>query len=257
MSNRRLHFEAGSALDAGRLAAALALGVCVAVREKAITPRYACEKLFRPSLEQTLRRLGVDSSLCDSVAEALELEDVSNLAPSALDRLVDGLVVALTGYLETAPEAALTERESWLHADEPRQLLAEGTGPGGALVIPLRTTNGVLSLREVEGPWWRLVLTLGMNEYVLGCENIETIAPRLQEGLEPLLAAKTTASFAGIQAAPLLTLSEEGCSVFAGDSGESRILYFQDAHGVLIGSLGLSPAERQEWFERLEGHRDW
>ncbi|HET9954821.1 MAG TPA: DUF3969 family protein [Polyangiaceae bacterium] len=122
-----LGFEAGSAQDGARLAAVLALGVCTAVRQKAITPRYACEKLFRPSLEQTLRQLGVDSKLCDSIAQALELEDVSNLDPEALERSLDGLVTALTDFLAKEPDVELPERESWLRVDEPSQRFREGT----------------------------------------------------------------------------------------------------------------------------------
>jgi hypothetical protein len=112
MDNNGLRFEALSAADAGRLAAVLALGMCVAVREHVVTPQYACDKLFRPSLLQTLRALGVASVVCEAVAEALELEDIAELAEAALIPLLDRIATALVEFLGDVQ--GLRERTSWI-----------------------------------------------------------------------------------------------------------------------------------------------
>lgn len=114
MANNALHFEALSPADAGGLAAILALGMCIAVRERAVTPQYACDKLFRPSLVQKLRVLGVDSAVCESISEALEIEDVADLAEAGLRPLLDRIVAILTGFLNDTQWQCLADRTSWL-----------------------------------------------------------------------------------------------------------------------------------------------
>lgn len=70
--------------------------------------------LFRPSLVQTLRVLGVDSAVCESISEALEIEDVADLAEAGLQPLLDRIVAILTGFLNDTQWQCLADRTSWL-----------------------------------------------------------------------------------------------------------------------------------------------
>lgn len=105
-----LRVEASSATDSAHLAAVLALGICVAVREGAVSPEYAIDKLFRPKLLTQLRTLGVEERLCEAIAEALEIEDVAELCNYELMPLLDRLVATLLDVLKNAP----AERRCWV-----------------------------------------------------------------------------------------------------------------------------------------------
>lgn len=110
---RSLRLEASSSREAARLAAVAALGMCVAVREKLVSPYYACDALFRPMLVQDLRRLGADDVICHVLDKALEIEDVADLVPSALQPLLDELVTELSAYLESLPDEEPGKTRCW------------------------------------------------------------------------------------------------------------------------------------------------
>jgi hypothetical protein len=111
-----LRVEASSATDSAHLAAVLALGMCVGVRKGAVSPKYACDKLFRPKLLTQLRTLGVEERLCEAIAEALEIEDVGELANHGLIPLLDRLAATLLDVLNNK----LTEQECWVQSSRRR-----------------------------------------------------------------------------------------------------------------------------------------
>lgn len=112
--NDGLCFAAQSPADSVQMAVMLALGMCVAVRDRLVLPGYACDKLFRPSLVQRLRALGARESLCKGLEEALELEDVAKLAPHGLTPLLDRLIQLLTAYLEDSQQDRVQGLECWV-----------------------------------------------------------------------------------------------------------------------------------------------
>lgn len=116
----------------------------------------------------------------------------------------------------------------------------------------LHASSGALVLREVDGSWWQLSVEIGPTPHVLGSDTKKVIVSRLREGLAGSLGSKTAGVFDGTQTAWVLSLSEEHCSVYAGDEKGSRRFFFQDADGAHLGSLSLSSEEREAWLTRLE-----
>jgi hypothetical protein len=100
-----------SASDAQRMVAITTLGMCHALKMHSTTTRYAVGVLFRPSLVSGLRHLGADAALCEALDSALEIEDVEELAPEGLDRLIERTMSAMIAYLRSCdwsdPEAEL------------------------------------------------------------------------------------------------------------------------------------------------------
>jgi len=119
MDPGQLRFQAHSPADAAQMSALLALGMICAVKSNAVSADYACAKLFRPSFLGRLRRLGVDEEFCESLAEALELDDVASLVESALPSLLERLTEILTQYLASTEQA---------RHDEPRYCWLDGYG---------------------------------------------------------------------------------------------------------------------------------
>jgi hypothetical protein len=119
------------------------------------------------------------------------------------------------------------------------------------MAITLRTAEGGLTLREASGSWWQATVMLGPAEHVLGSDTKGLLVPRLQVGLASTLPAKTAGFCAGIPTAWVASLSEEHCSIYAGDLDDVRLLFFQDANRTLLGSLRLSPREREAWSKEL------
>lgn len=89
--------EASAPAEAAQLAIILALGMSFAVRAN---PQYACDKLFRPVLLQQLRDFWVDDSICECVAEALELENIADIVNEEVAPLLDRLMVTLLSVLK-------------------------------------------------------------------------------------------------------------------------------------------------------------
>jgi len=92
--------EASAPAEAAQLSIILALGMSFAVRANSVTPQYACDKLFRPVLLQQLRDFGVDDSICECVAEALELENIADIVNEEVAPLLDRLMVTLLSVLK-------------------------------------------------------------------------------------------------------------------------------------------------------------
>src|SRR5512133_2079077 len=99
MPTREFQLHSSDSVDAQRLAAITALGMCRAISEGLVTAEYACDTLFRPSLVQRLRAIDADESLCQALEKALELEDVAAYAPQSLVSLLDDLTNTLAAFL--------------------------------------------------------------------------------------------------------------------------------------------------------------
>lgn len=93
--------QSTSEADAQQLAAITALGMCYALEQRCVSPQYACDALFRPSLVQRLRELGADPALCQALEDALFIEDVFEQAPDKLMAYVDAIKNAVISYLKT------------------------------------------------------------------------------------------------------------------------------------------------------------
>lgn len=108
-------------VPAGAQAAGSMPGLCPSAQARVRVRRgtrsawaMSLQLLFRPSLVQTLRVLGVDSAVCESISEALEIEDVADLAEAGLQPLLDRIVAILTGFLNDTQWQCLADRTSWL-----------------------------------------------------------------------------------------------------------------------------------------------
>jgi len=120
------------------------------------------------------------------------------------------------------------------------------------MVVSLHAKGGTLVLRQVDGSWWQLVIAIGSSEHVLGSDTRQIIVSRLRDGLTNTLGPTTAGSFQGTPSRWVLSLSEEHCSVYAGDCEGIRHLFFQDANGTYLGSLPLSSTEREAWLSELK-----
>ena len=120
------------------------------------------------------------------------------------------------------------------------------------MVVSLYAEGGTLVLRQVDESWWQLAVAIGSSEHVLGSDNRRIIVSRLRQGLTNTLGPTTAGSFEGTPSRWVLSLSEEHCSVYAGDCEGVRHLFFQDANGTYLGNLPLSSAERESWLVELD-----
>ncbi|RYZ17515.1 MAG: DUF3969 family protein [Myxococcaceae bacterium] len=96
-----------------RFVAVTALGMCRALLQGAVSPAYACSRLFGPALLTRLEAMEVHPELRHAIHLATELEDVDQLVPEALARSITEIEDRLLKMLATLP-APSPEGERWL-----------------------------------------------------------------------------------------------------------------------------------------------
>jgi hypothetical protein len=99
--------------DAQRLIAMAALGVCRALASGAISPAYACHRLFGPALLARLDQLDAHPALRHATQLATELEDVADLIPDKLAKSIAEVEAELLKALTELAPAGLAG-EKWL-----------------------------------------------------------------------------------------------------------------------------------------------
>lgn len=99
--------------DAQRLIAIAALGVCRALSTGAISPAYACHRLFGPALLTRLDQLDAHPALRHATQLATELEDVADLIPDQLAKSIAEVEAELLKAL-TELSPADPAGEKWL-----------------------------------------------------------------------------------------------------------------------------------------------
>ncbi len=112
-SQETLGLRAEGSEDAQRLIAIAALGMCRALMLGAVSPAYACHRLFGPALLERLEQIGAHPALRDAIHLATELEDVSDLIPDRLSRSIAEIEAALLAVLADMPPGS-TAGEKWL-----------------------------------------------------------------------------------------------------------------------------------------------
>ncbi|NPD21919.1 DUF3969 family protein [Corallococcus exiguus] len=110
---KSMTFHATEPEDVQRLVAITALGMCRALREGAVPPAYACNRLFGPALLTRLEAMEVHPELRHAIHLATELEDVGQLVPEALSRSLAEIEDKLLKLLAALP-APSPEGERWL-----------------------------------------------------------------------------------------------------------------------------------------------
>jgi hypothetical protein len=96
-----------------RLVAVAALGMCRALVTSAISPAYACHRLFGPALLARLDQLDAHPALRHAIHMATELEDVADLIPDKLaSAIADVEAELLKALADLAPSDLAGEK--WL-----------------------------------------------------------------------------------------------------------------------------------------------
>lgn len=99
--------------DAQRLIAIAALGVCRALSTGAISPAYACHRLFGPALLTRLDQLDARPAIRHATQLATELEDVADLIPDKLAKSIAEVEAEfLKALMELCPAGLAGEK--WL-----------------------------------------------------------------------------------------------------------------------------------------------
>jgi hypothetical protein len=112
-SQEVLGLQAKGSDEAQRLIAISALGLCRALAKGAVSPAYACHRLFGPALLIRLDRLGARPELRHAIRLATELEDVSDLIPDKLTGSIAEIETALLMVLaDLTPDSLAGDK--WL-----------------------------------------------------------------------------------------------------------------------------------------------
>lgn len=96
-----------------RLVAVAALGMCRALAAGALSPAYACHRLFGPALLARLDQLDAHPALRHAIHMATELEDVADLIPDKLAKSIAEVEAELLKALTDLAPAGLAD-EKWL-----------------------------------------------------------------------------------------------------------------------------------------------
>ncbi len=94
-------------------AAMTALGVCRALSAGAISPDYACHRLFGPALMARLDQLDAHPALRHAIQLATELEDVADIIPDKLAKSIAEVEAELLKALAALAPVGLAG-EKWM-----------------------------------------------------------------------------------------------------------------------------------------------
>lgn len=100
-----LSLLAAGEVEVQRMVAIAALGMCRTLGAGAVTPSYACGRLFGPALLSRLEALNAHPELVRAIHLATELEDVAELAPDSLVASLAEVEACLLRVLSALPPA--------------------------------------------------------------------------------------------------------------------------------------------------------
>ena len=123
------------------------------------------------------------------------------------------------------------------------------------MVTILATSNAQLVLRADERGWCSVDLSIDGRTVRLGAEQYDVVVERLASAMDELLKGEVVGTMDGKGVARVLSLFEAHGTIFVSDTEGQRSLFFQDASGLLIGSVSLTASERIRWFEQLRTER--
>ncbi|WP_226993938.1 DUF3969 family protein [Myxococcus hansupus] len=108
-----LSFLAAGEVEVQQMVAIAALGMCRALAAGAVTPGYACGRLFGPALLSRLDVLNAHPELVRAIHLATELEDLSELAPESMGSSIAEIEACLLRVLSVLPPSP-TVGAKWL-----------------------------------------------------------------------------------------------------------------------------------------------
>ena len=120
--------------------------------------------------------------------------------------------------------------------------ILELRGPGGATLRLLTDARG----------WCQVELATEGSTTALGAETKRIVTERLLTGLTDSLTGKSAGQIHGVTVRWVMSLSERHCSVYAGDVGTDRHLFFQASGGELLATVVLSEQQRYNWLRELQ-----
>lgn len=120
------------------------------------------------------------------------------------------------------------------------------------MVKILRTVNSDLIFDWDIDDWCRVKLRIKDAVWELGADARQIVFKRLQGALRESLGGDVVGSIEGVDVVWVLSLSEEHCSIYAGDKESRRVLFLQDRNADLIACVELDTAQCKEWFNSLQ-----
>lgn len=119
------------------------------------------------------------------------------------------------------------------------------------MVIKLVASKTELTLRSDDDGWCEIDLFLGGRNVRLGADQQKLVTERLASGLDRELKGDVVGVINGMDVVWVLSLSEEHGTIFAAADGERRVIFFQEASGLLLGTVVLSTEDRARWLGQL------
>jgi hypothetical protein len=123
-------------------------------------------------------------------------------------------------------------------------------------VVELQIPSATLRLRTNAHGWCQVELSRDERTDVLGADTARVVMGRLISGLSESLVGESTRRIGDITVRWVMSLAERHCSIFAGDVGADRHVFFQGADGHLLGTVVLSESQRNAWLRKLQRHQD-
>jgi hypothetical protein len=119
-------------------------------------------------------------------------------------------------------------------------------------VLELQVPSAVLSLRTNAQGWCQVELTRDERMDVLGADTARIVVDRLISGLSDAPVGDSPRRIGDIAVRWVTSLAERHCSIFVGDVGTERHVFFQGADGNLLGTVVLSENQRHAWLLKLQ-----
>ena len=119
-------------------------------------------------------------------------------------------------------------------------------------MVTLVSRLSQLVLESVSPHWCSVTLRHGGMAVVLGADTGPMVLERLRVGLSDVLTGPVAGKIDDASVVWVLTLAERHTSIYAADQGPHRVLFVQDADGMLIGRFDLRTAERRQWAREIE-----
>src|SRR5580658_7243202 len=107
-------------------------------------------------------------------------------------------------------------------------------------VLELQVPTATLRLRTNAQGWCQVELLRDERMDVLGADTARIVIDRLTSGLSDPPAGESTRCIGDVTVRWVMSLAERHCSIFAGDVGTDRHVFFQGADGNLFGTIVLS-----------------
>ena len=124
------------------------------------------------------------------------------------------------------------------------------------VTIQLEASFGVLCLTTNEHGWCTVKLSVGEQAYPVGSDTFVKVREKLRQCLGENLSGASNGSIEQVEVEWVMSLMEDHCSIYAGETPGGRTFFVQDANGHLLAKLVLDATQRAEWRKRLggEGH---